>query len=159
MSLILSSTPSMATESSAYEAKVKLHPKPPVTITPAEPVGGKLMLPGTRFTSIARACFTFTFTGDLLDPGETVFIQLEGSSAGFGFLNISSTSTRMRTVCLASNIGPPHDELLALLLDGKEKFTVMSEDGSVRLSDLDVVITGSASQGHKRQLKRPHPFR
>jgi hypothetical protein len=131
-----------AVASTAYEAKVKLHPKTPVTITPTSPVQGRLQIPGTRFQSIDSACFTFTFSGDLLDPGESVFIDLGGSpQTTFGFQNVSSTSTRTRTVCIVSGF---HDALLALLLDGKQRFELTTEGGSVTVASVQVVITGQS---------------
>jgi hypothetical protein len=132
----------VATASTTYEAKVKLHPKVPVTITPTSPVEGRLMVPGTRFVSIASACFTFTFSGDLLDPGESLFIDLGGSpQTTFGFENVSSTSTASRTICIVSGF---HDSLLALLLDGKQRFELTTEGGSVTVTSVEVVITGQS---------------
>jgi hypothetical protein len=132
----------VAGASTSYEAKVKLHPKVPVTITTTAPVQGRLIVPGTRFASIDSACFTFTFSGDLLDPGESLFIDLGGSpQTSFGFQNVSSTSTTRRTVCIVSGF---HDALLALLLDGKQRFELTTERGSVTVTSVEVVITGQS---------------
>jgi hypothetical protein len=110
-----------------------------VTITPTSSVQGRLQVPGTRFASIDSACFTFTFSGDLLDPGESLFIDLGGSAqTTFGFENVSSTSVTSRTVCIVSGF---HDALLALLLDGKQRFELTTEGGSVTVTSVEVAIT------------------
>jgi hypothetical protein len=50
--------------------------------------------------TLVNACFTFTFTGDLLDPGEGLTITPDGSpSEGGGIINVGTTPTTTRTVC------------------------------------------------------------
>jgi hypothetical protein len=140
--MVLSVT-SVAAASAIYDAKVKLQPKLPVTITSTDAVKGRLMVPGARFASIDSVCFMFAFSGDLLDPGDGLLIDLGGSpQTTFGFQNVSDTSITTRTVCIVSGF---HDDLLALLLDGRQRFELTTDNGSVTVSDLQVVITGQGT--------------
>jgi hypothetical protein len=98
----------------------------------------------TKFSSVDRVCFTFTFEGDLLDPGETLLISplnAVSSVSGPGFSNRGTSSEAERTLCLEAAFQP---DLVSLFADGKEhKLEITMQTGSVRIASLDVTVEGT----------------
>jgi hypothetical protein len=131
--------PAMGVES--FAARVTLHPGPPTPVSVEDPAWARGKFP-TKFASLETLCFGFTFEGDLLDPGEQLEIRHTGVTFGFGFVNILDSPQSSRTICLQAALGPLHDEIIALYLDGKHSFTIVMASGSVTIASLSVTATG-----------------
>jgi hypothetical protein len=98
-----------------------------------------------KFSSVDGVCFDFTFTSDLLDPGEILLItplQLWPSLSGPGFEDIGLTSQGERELCLESAFG--YSSAIALFGDGKDKdLEIGMQTGSVQIASLVVTVTGT----------------
>jgi len=94
----------------------------------------------TRFSSIVSACFTFHFSGDLLDPGEFFLFNVGGGGFGYELSADSPVSLDVRTLCL----GPPdvHPQVLSLY-DGHQAFDVWMFRGTANLSAVELSIIGT----------------
>ena len=94
----------------------------------------------TRFSSIVSACFTFHFSGDLLDPGEFFLFNVGGGGFGYDLSPDSPVSLDVRTLCL----GPPdlHPQVLSLY-DGHQAFDVWMFRGTANLSAVELSIIGT----------------
>ena len=125
----------------SFAARVKLHPRPPTPVSVEDPARARAKFP-TKFASLETLCFGFTFEGDLLDPGEQLEFRHAGVTSGFGFVNIFDSPLSSQTICLQAALGPPHDENVALYLDGKHRFTIVMASGSVTIASVSVTATG-----------------
>lgn len=133
-----------ASGAESFDARVKLHPRPPTLVTVEDTARARAKFP-TKFVSIERLCFAFTFEGDLLDPGDFLEYRHVGlPMSAFGFLNVSDSPQSSRLSCLEEAAGPQHIETIALYLDGKHTFTIEMESGSVTIGSLSVIATGVA---------------
>jgi hypothetical protein len=98
----------------------------------------------TKFASVDSVCFTFTFEGDLLDPGETLFISplnAVSSLSGPGFSNGGTTPEAERTLCFEAAFQP---DLVALFAEGKEhELEIAMQTGSVQIASLEVTVEGT----------------
>jgi hypothetical protein len=112
------------------------------TISVGEPAIGRVNV-HMKFASVASVCFAFTFSGDLLDPGEELDItplRALPSGTGPGFINDGTTPQAERTLCLSSTYQP---DLVALFTDGKENGLEFSmRVGSVHIASLVVTVEG-----------------
>jgi len=104
----------------------------------------------TRFTSVDSACFDFTFDAqDGLDPGESLRITPDSwlkdnpLAEGPGFTNTTDSKQFSRELCVVNVPGAPPDQLLAVLVDGKERLAVNADDGSVIVTSFTVTIVGA----------------
>lgn len=96
----------------------------------------------TGFTSISSACFTFRFSGDLLDPGEYFRFNLGGGGFGYELDADAPSSLAVRTLCLGS---PDLHPQVASLFDGHQAFDVWMVRGSAYLGAVEVSVTGTPS--------------
>ena len=100
-----------------------------------------------KFSSVDSVCFDFTFTGDLLDPGEIVLVtplQVFRSLAGPAVENVGLTSEGERTLCMESALGPDDAAVAALFADGKDSdLEIGTQNGSVQIASLVVTVTGT----------------
>jgi hypothetical protein len=96
-----------------------------------------------KFASVESVCFAFTFTDDLLDPGDELVItplRALPSLTGPAFFNPGTTPEAERTLCLTSALQP---DLVSLFADGKEdQLEIAMRTGSVQIARLDVTVEG-----------------
>lgn len=90
---------------------------------------------GTIFDQVDRVCFDFSFSDDLLDPGEGLFIELFG-----GFENVSSSPQLGRLLCSVDQT------TLQRFADGVFHSTISIESGSVKLTNVQVFLWGVAAK-------------
>jgi len=91
----------------------------------------------TRFASVRRVCFEFTFKDDLLDPGEEW--SLAPRVNGFEMLNTSTFQISGVAFCRL-----PDNALVDRFRDGRAKLVVAVEgQGSLRVDELDVTVRGA----------------
>jgi hypothetical protein len=94
-----------------------------------------------KFASVESVCFDFTFTNDLLDPGELLRVTplaLFPSLGGPAFSNAGTEPQATRTLCLAD------PDFTSIFADGKEhKIELAMESGSVEIDHVDVTVTGT----------------
>ena len=116
------------------QQEVKLHPKAPVTVAAGSPIDAKIKVKDMA-TSAGVVCITFQFEGDMLDPGESLLIDLGPSLGAFGATNVSGVSEASRVLCTAQA------EQLAAFVDGRESFAIMVEDpGSVTITGATILV-------------------
>lgn len=113
---------------SCITKQVKLHPKPPVSLTTTSPIRGNIHL-NQRFSSISSVCFHFIFQDDLLDVGDSVTLFSSGEDIG-GFFNTVAPQSE-RVICL----NPSQNPIFSNLLDGKDDLTITGA-GSLTISSL-----------------------
>ena len=126
-----------AAASQLLEAPGTLTPAVPTAIA-ASPVPATVNF-GTTFASIDHLCFFFTFSGDLLDPGDRLAFTGPSGLNGTGFGNGTGSSQSERGLCFNPF---DHPETIALFLDGQENFGLRMEAGTLTVSSLRVQITG-----------------
>jgi hypothetical protein len=131
--------PGRALAADQVHATVTLTPNRTVRLTTSNEVPGRVSF-APRFERVEGVCFTFTFTQDLLDPGDELEIALDHASGAFGFFNPWTAAQDRRTICLAAGY---HDDELALFEDGHQRFRLTMSAGSVTIADLAVTVTGS----------------
>lgn len=89
--------------------------------------------------TLERVCWTFTFTEDLLDPGEGLTITPDDldPNSGPGFENVSAESTVTRTLCVDD------PSFLPLIADGNsaERFVVVANPGTSTFTVSSVTMT------------------
>jgi hypothetical protein len=91
----------------------------------------------TRFASVKRVCFAFTFKKDVLDPGEEW--SLAPRVNGFEMLNASTFPISGVSFCLL-----PDNALVDRFRDGRAKLLVaIKRQGSMRIAELDVTVRGA----------------
>jgi hypothetical protein len=91
----------------------------------------------TRFSSVKRVCFAFSFKKDLLDPGEEW--ALAPRVNGFEMLNASTFPISVVSFCLL-----PDNDLLDRFRDGRAGLVVaMKRQGSMRIDELHVTVRGA----------------
>jgi hypothetical protein len=103
--------------------ELKLSGDPQVTVSNPLTLKAKKIQKGT----LELACFTFNFTGDLVDPGEGLTITPDGElGEGPGFENISSNPISTRMLCIDDPV------VLEEIADGNsaEKFVLRANPGS-----------------------------
>lgn len=106
----------------------------PTLVTLGDPVRAFVNL-RTRFASIERVCFAFTFGSDPFDPGEG--LGIEPNMGGFG--NVSSTPWTDRTICF--DAGNP--SVLDAFLDGKQHLEITTDRaGAFEVARLEVTVMG-----------------
>lgn len=131
-----------ATASHAHEGTIVTRPGIPVTLVEGlNRVLGEVNF-GRRFRHIESVCFVFEFRRNLLEVGEGVEIALDHDAppnSGFGFYNPGPEAQDSRTICSVTGY---HDEELALYKDGRQDFVIRMFEGSVRISNLRIVLTG-----------------
>lgn len=95
------------------------------------------------FDSIERLCWEFTFSGDLLDSGESVHVATSGKDPrlGAGFSHGGSSPAATRQLCET-----PSYQTTLLFYDGEERVSVVAKVGSVNIADVRITITGTASR-------------
>ncbi len=94
----------------------------------------------TAFKSIERICFTAHFAGDLADPGESFMMGPFGNSS-YGWINGGSVSNSSRMVCITSSHSGAEE-----FMDGEQTFGVRMSGGTATLTNLEVTVTGVASE-------------
>jgi CSLREA domain-containing protein len=115
-------------------AEATLDPSVPAPVSPGNPASASVSF-GNTFSAVPRVCFTFHFIGDLLDPGDFLFMPEHG-----GFQNPGTTPQQDRTICSATASSTDR------YLDGTDAFTITMEQGSVTVGALTVtVIDGDTS--------------
>lgn len=92
-----------------------------------------------QFSSVEQACLIFEFSGDLLDPGDGLFILVDGRDAG-GFDNPGPEPQAVRTLCWTAGFAP---STIADFLDGKAKLEFIAANGSVTLRSVSLTISGA----------------
>ena len=76
--------------------------------------------------NLQSVCLDFFFEGDLLDPGDSLFMGDIG-----GFTNVGTEPADQRTLCVAD------PSTLARFADGHQRFTVVSDQpGSFRIAQV-----------------------
>lgn len=113
--------------------ELKLSGDPHVTGSNSLTLKATKIAPGT----LALACFTFNFTGDLLDPGDGLTISTERKfENGPGFENVGTEPTATRTLCSDDPV------YLAEIADGNsaEQFVVRANPGSSTFTASSVTI-------------------
>lgn len=111
-------------------------PTTPTTITPTTPLSTSVTY-GNSFASASTLCANWFFTGDLFDPGETIFVKWGPIGAG-GIQNTGSTSRRTQLQCFSQTEAN-------LLLDGTEPIILSVEGGSVTVGGFVVSLTGDST--------------
>ena len=114
--------------------ELKLSGDPHVTGSNSLTLKAKKIAKGT----LALACFTFTFAGDLVDPGEGLTITPDGSSEeGPGFENVSTEPLATRTLC------SDDPAFLAEIADGNsaEQFVLRANPASSTFTVSSVTMT------------------
>ena len=105
---------------------------------------------GGGFTSVDRVCFTVTFAGDFLDPGDSlVFTPLSvlPSLGGIGIANVGQVPESQRTICTAAALNDVDSRVLAAFLDGREDVELGMLSGSATVSSLTVALDGARGFG------------
>jgi len=92
-----------------------------------------------KFLSVEQACLAFGFSGDLLDPGDELFITVDATAAG-SFFNPGSEPEPTRTFCWVATL---HPAIVAEFMDGKAKLEFIAGSGSVTLGSVTLTISGS----------------
>lgn len=131
--------PVAAEEPATFAGRVT-QPALPVTISSDDPPSAIRVDFDLVFARVDRVCFRFTFEGDLLDPGDLLFIE------GFGgFENVGSLPESSRTLCVIDAA------VLLRFVDGIFENEILMEQGSVQVVDLQVTLLGvaAAHQGIK----------
>lgn len=114
--------------------ELKLSGDPHVTGSNSLTLKAKKISSGT----LVLACFTFSFTGDLLDPGEGLTITPDGAlSEGPGFENGSTEPIATRTLCSDDPV------VLTEIADGNstEQFVLRANPGSSTFTVSSVTMT------------------
>jgi hypothetical protein len=126
-------------ETVSATAPVHFHPRAgEVTTTHSVSGMGNVHM---KFLSVEQACLVFTFSGDLLDPGDDVEITVDGSAAGGFARDPGSEPQATRTFCWSQIF---HPAIVADFLDGKAKLKFTALSGSVALTSVTLTISGSA---------------
>ena len=118
-------------------APVHLHP-PAGEVTTTQSVSGSANV-AMKFLSVEQACLVFGFSGDLLDPGDELFITVDATDAG-SFFNPGSEPEPTRTFCWVATL---HPTIVAEFMDGKAKLNFTAGSGSVTLGSVTLTISGS----------------
>lgn len=118
------------------QQEIKLHPKAPVTVTEGAPITAKIK-PHEIPAALTLVCIDFQFEGDLLDPGETLIVDLGPSLGAFGSINFGDTSLPSQSVCTAQS------EHLAAFFDGRERVQVAIEAGSATVTSASLRMLSS----------------
>ncbi|WP_424348542.1 hypothetical protein [Kocuria sp. CH-021] len=88
--------------------------------------------------TLTTACFNFTFTDDLVDPGEGLTIITADSGNGPGFFNPTTESQATRTLCIED------PSILEDIADGNsaERFVIQAMPGSTfTVSSVSLTLT------------------
>lgn len=132
-STIFAAAPAVSAPRPATQ-ELKLSGDPHVTGSNSLTLKAKKIASGT----LVLACFTVTFTGDLLDPGEGFTITPDGSaSEGPGFENGSDAPIATRTLC------SDDPTVLSEIADGNsaEDFVLRARPGSSTFTVSSVTMT------------------
>ncbi|MBT2554280.1 hypothetical protein [Arthrobacter sp. ISL-5] len=130
---VFSAVPAVA--STEQTPELKLSGDPHVTGSSPLTLKAKKIASGT----LELVCWTFTFTGDLLDPGEGLTITPDNldPGAGPGFENVGTEPTVTRTLCVDDPTFLPE------IADGNsaEQFVVGASPGSSTFTVASVTMT------------------
>jgi len=131
---------SQAWAAKLFTARVTLDRSYAVSLAPGNAVTGRAVF-GQRFIDIEQVCFSFEFTGDLLDPSDSLQIDLRTSPQyTSGFENVGGTAQSNRTLCLVKGT---QAQAIALFKDGQQAFELSMVSGTVSISKLAVTLTGT----------------
>lgn len=113
--------------------ELKLSGDPHVTGSNSLTLKAKRIASGT----LVLACFDFSFTGDLVDPGEELSIFPDGIGGGGGFFNGGTEPLATRTICFVDPV------VLTDIADGNrsESFVVRANPGSSTFTVSSVTMT------------------
>ncbi|PNH85263.1 hypothetical protein [Arthrobacter sp. AFG20] len=119
-----------------HEQKLQLSGDPHVTGSNSLALKAKKIPSG----ALVEACFTFRFTGDLLDLGEGLTLAPKGQE-GPGFFNPSSEPISSRTMCVNNDNAP--DFIAAIEQGSAEKFIVKADPSTstFTVSSVRMILT------------------
>jgi hypothetical protein len=117
----------------AGEPRVKLHPTTPVSVTEGAPVDAKIKAKDAS-SSVGWLCIGLAFDGDLLDPGETILVDMGPEFGGFGATNVASQSIASRDLCTAQ------PEQLEAFSAGQVRVSITVESGSVTIASAWITV-------------------
>jgi hypothetical protein len=121
-------------------------PPLPAAVSPGVPVEATVSFP-IDSGPYKSACFAYTFEGDLLGPGDELALTFGSGASGPGLIAPNGEDAA-RTSCIARDAQP---ELVDLLSDGAEDFTVSAVSGTFTLAGLAV----SAETLTRADCRRP----
>jgi hypothetical protein len=134
LAILLVATLAAPLSVSSGQQEVKLHPKAPVTIAAGSPISARVKSKDLA-ASAGVVCIEFQFEGDMLDPAESILIDLGPSLGAFGATNVSGVSEASRVLCTAQA------EQLAAFVDGRESVEIMMEGpGSVTVTGATILV-------------------
>ena len=140
--------PSSAQPKSApatYRAEVVMHPELPNVLTEdADDAAWGVASFGQPFSSLQKICVSLRFSSDLLDPGETIHylaFYFPDGLMRYGHTNSGPDPLR-RTgpSCFVSDV---HPRELRAFKDGRQRLTLSTPRGSVKVARVVVTAIGS----------------
>ena len=130
---VFAAVPAVAAPSQSTQ-QLQLSGDPHVTGTNSLILKAKKVPPG----ELVEACFTFSFTGDLLDLDEGLTLAPKGQE-GPGFYNPSSEPISTRTMCVNNDNAP--DFIAAIEQGSADKFIVKADSSTSTFTVSSVSMT------------------